>query len=317
MSNIHKLPRVCGLALALSASLAILGCAENPTKPKVDQATVVPQLLASGAQLEQRGDLNGALVDYVKALALKSDDAEAYYRVGRVQAALGNPSTAQDAYSHALALNPAHVGALEGLGIQQLQQGHSTEAMQLLQQAVTRDSRRWHAWNGLGVISDLKGDHRMAQAYFERALGLHPDDPELLNNMAFSLYLSNNYPRARGYLERAITIRPSYTKAWSNLGLLLARSGDYDHAVEAFEHVTEPASARYNVAYVCMLDGKLAVAETLLHQAIKISPTYNAAAYAALEHVRSKIAGDSGAVPGPLSWNGPVPNLALDTAFAK
>ena len=47
-------------------------------------------------------------------------------------------------------------------------------------------------------------------------------------------------------------------------------------AVEAFEHVTEPASARYDVAYVCMLDGKLAVAETLLHQAIKISPTYNA-----------------------------------------
>ena len=287
-----------GWRIALAALLltGAAGCAGPDLKPgaksddgsAAETAQGAAELAAAGDQLEHDGDLNGALVDYVKALGANPNDADLHYRVARVHAALGNDRIAQQAYLAALKLQPEHVDALEGLGLLLLRNGQPAQARPLLLKVIAKEPSRWRALNGLGIVLDLKGDHSAAQALFSKALTLRPDDAELLNNLGFSLYQSGNLNAAGGYLARAIAVRPDYANAWSNLGLLLTRRGDYDNGVKAFEHAMDRPSAYYSAAYVCIADGRLSAAETLLKHAIKDSPTYYVAAHQALDQLYAR-----------------------------
>lgn len=280
------------IALAALLLAGAAGCAgpdvKSAAKPDDGSAAETAEgaaELAAGDQLERDGDLNGALVDYVKALGANPNDADLHYRVARIHTALGNDRIAQQAYLAALKLQPEHVDALEGLGLLLLRNGQPSQARPLLVKAIAKDPSRWRALNGLGIVLDLKGEHGTAQTLFGKALALRPDDPELLNNLGFSLYQSGNLNAASAYLERAIAVRPDYANAWSNLGLLLTRRGDYANGVKAFEHAMDEPSAYYSAAYVCIADGRYPAAEALLKRAIKDSPTYYVAAHQALDQL--------------------------------
>jgi Flp pilus assembly protein TadD len=211
-----------------------------------------------------------------------------------VHGALGNRTTSGDAYRRALKLNPAHVGALEGLGLLLLDQGKQDGALELLHRAAAKDPRRWATFNGLGVLADLAGKHALARAYFGHALTVQPNNPLLLNNLGYSHYLVGEYDAATGYFDRTLALEPGNRNAWSNLALVHTRRGQYDRAVQAMEKIMDAPSARYSVGYVCMLDGKLADAETLFLAAIKTSNSYNPVAQAALKRVREEQARANG-----------------------
>lgn len=265
-------------------ALALAACATGPSKQETEQQA----LLATGERLETAGAYDDALVEYVKALALEPENAEAHYRVGRVHVALGNDTTAREAFQRALARAPDHPGALEGMGLLHLEGGRRDAAGALLHKAVARDPSRWRAYNGLGVLADLSGKHALAQAYFSSALKLRPADATLLNNLGYSYYLDGRLREARAQFERVVQADPANGKALSNLGLVLTRQGHYPQAVQTLERIMTPAEARYSVGYICLIDGKLPEAERLIKESIRRSTSYEPAAHAALKRVREE-----------------------------
>jgi Flp pilus assembly protein TadD len=273
--------RIAGWAAALAIAAAVAGCASQPTPEELERQN----LMAAGEAAEARGDLDGALVKYVKLLSEEPENVEAHYRIGRVHSALGNPAIARDAYMRVLAKAPQHVGALEGLGLLYLEQGQRDIAHAMLHQALGRDQARWRAYNGLGVLADLDGKHKLAQAYFGMARKLVPGDSVLVNNLGYSHYLGGNLREAQRQFEAALSLDASNEKAWSNLGLVLTRQGQYEKAIQTLERIMTPSQARYSIGYICMLDGKLAVAESLFKDSIRRSKTYDPAAQAALKRV--------------------------------
>ena len=285
----------------LAAVLALLlaaGCASQAAVKEPDAETE-KQALAAGIAAEQQGDYEGALVDYVKALADNPDNAETHYRIAQVHRLLGNTATAAEAYQRALKLKPDHAGALEGLGLLLLEQGKHDAAGELLHKAASKDDSRPATFNGLGILADLDGKHDLAQAYFGHALQLRPNSALLLNNLGYSYYLAGDYDTASTYFDKTLAIEPGNRNGWSNLALVHARRGEYTRAVECMEKIMDGPSARYSIGYIAMLDGKLADAEKLFVAAIRTSTSYNAPAQAALKRVRdekARLAGN-GAAP--------------------
>lgn len=279
---------VGSLRAALLAVIAVLaGCAGAQVRDEARPVSAAGAL-AAGMAAERRGELEGALVEYVKALGDTPDDGEIHFRIGRVHGALGNMATAREAYARALKLKPGHVGALENLGLLLLEQGNHAGARELLHKAASKPGAGWGAFNGLGVLADLDGKHALARSYFGHGLTLRPGHPQLLNNLGYSHYLSGEYDRARAYFDRTLASDPSNRNAWSNLALVHARRGQYGQAVQAMEKIMNPSAARYSVGYICMLDGRLADAAKLFSASIQASSSYNAQAHAALERVQAE-----------------------------
>jgi Flp pilus assembly protein TadD len=79
---------------------------------------------------------------------------------------------------------------------------------------------------------------------------------------------------------------PGHRATLANLGLLHARRGDYERAVEVMGSVMDNAKTHNDVAYIALQNGDLDVAEALLAEAIRLSPTYYETAQQNLKRVR-------------------------------
>ena len=79
-----------------------------------------------------------------------------------------------------------------------------------------------------------------------------------------------------------------HRQAWVNLGSLYAQQGEYERAVNAFRRVLPEPEAYNKVAEASMAQEDYSTAESLLLQAIRLSPTYVPAAEDNLQKLRQQ-----------------------------
>lgn len=136
---------VVGIALFLvSQSAAAAGNICDDTAPRTEAVS----LLCGGIAKQDRGDVDGAMTDFQRALELQPDLAEAHLMLG-----IGY----YDRMDYPLAL---------------------AEYDQYM--AAIRDN--FHAWSNRAAAYLKTGNLVAARADIDRALALNPDDPELLEN---------------------------------------------------------------------------------------------------------------------------------------
>lgn len=254
--------------------------AENMTPEQVTEA------LTKGNSALHKGDLEGAMVNYIKVATQDPKNIDALFGIATIHTINQDMRRAESIYRTVLAIDAGHVNTLENLGLITLQQGRVDEAEEFFTKATTTDEKRWSSENGLGIISDLRGEYADAQAHYRNALRAHPNAKNVLNNIGYSKYLSGDLPGARNYFNQVLAVDPDNRTAWSNLALVQIRQREYKAAVRSLEKIMNPYEALNNTGYLAYLDGDSKNAQVLIREAIRQSPSYYEEAYSNLALIR-------------------------------
>lgn len=140
-----------------------------------------------GSYRFERGDLEGALEEYEKSLAVRPNDL-GFFNTGVVLEKQGKIGEAMEAYRGAIAINPIAIDARINLGVILLDAGQYGEAASLFQGAIdvspiyagARDVKSLMilAYFNLGAANENLGKREEAIAAYRKVLELDPSDVE-------------------------------------------------------------------------------------------------------------------------------------------
>lgn len=269
-----------------------------------EQADSPEQAMRMAAMAYQAGALDQSLYQYLRAIELDPEHHEALVWVGRIHRERGNNHLAEMAFADVLQNDPDSLSALTEMGILQLAMRRPGDARAMLDKALAADQKRLgnpavqapdglkvdgssplKVYNGLGVLADLDNDFTRAAQYYRLAQQIKPRSPLVANSQAYSAYLAGNWAEAERLYRQGISFDGRYEPLWRNYALLLARMGRYEQALSTFEQVEGRAEASNDVGYICLIEGKLDVAEQFFRSAIELSPAHYEMAWENLRRV--------------------------------
>lgn len=269
-----------------------------------EQASSSEQAMRMGAAAYRAGAFDQALYQYLRAMELDPQSYDALVWVGRIHRERGNNNLAELAFSDVLQNDPGNAMALGEMGLLQLAMRRPDSAREFLAKALAADQKRLggsaeqapaglkvdgasplRVYNGLGVLADLDNDFGRAAQYYQLAQQIEPRSALVANSQAYSAYLAGNWSEAETLYRRGIGFDGRYEPLWRNYGLLLARMGRYEEALSTFEQVEGRAEASNDVGYICLIEGKLDVAEQFFRSAIDMAPAHFEMAWENLRRV--------------------------------
>jgi hypothetical protein len=130
-------------------------------------------------ELRRRGDIDGAVAEYRKAIALDPDMALAYSNLGALLQSRGQLLGAESLYLRTIDLRPSYALAWNNLGIVRYRRGDGEGAAQAFRRAIElRPDDAGTVYN-LGRLYQQAGIADSAALMFERAFRLEPGNPQL------------------------------------------------------------------------------------------------------------------------------------------
>ena len=167
-----------------------------------------------GNAKDDKGDLDGAIADYNRAIELDPKLAIAYNNRGNAEKAKGDLSGAIADYNRAIELDPKHASA----------------------------------YYNRGNVKDAKGDLDGAIADFNLAIELDPKDADSYTNRGRCKEAKGDLDSAIADYNRAIELDPKLAIAYNNRGNAKEAKGDLDGAIADFKRATE-LDRRLAIAY--------------------------------------------------------------------
>lgn len=159
-----------------------------------------------GLQLFARAEYDAALREFLRAVEIDADYAEAYNNVGMLYIRQGKLDEAEAALQRALALKRGHYA---------------------------------HAQNNLGAVFLQRGKLREAAGAFRRAIEIDPRYAGALDNLGIVLIRLDELAEAKEVLRRNLGYHPGFATSYNNLGVIYAREGDVPAARSMFEKTLE------------------------------------------------------------------------------
>jgi tetratricopeptide (TPR) repeat protein/predicted Ser/Thr protein kinase len=278
----------CGLALCLTRSVAAnepleaarsrLGMSSSawvqiarllPRIPAAaGSATNVEDLMNRGLARTQKGDFDGAIEDYTRAIALDGKSATAFNNRGnarlckrdvdgaiddftravevapRHSAAWDNRGRARFAkgdfegalrdHTRAFEISPTSVSAVNNRGVAKRRLGDTTGAIEDFSKALSIDARYAIAYVNRALSRRDQGDLDAALADEQRAVELDPTQAEAHNARGHVYNDRHEYDRALADFSRAIDLDPKLASAYHNRGVVHRMRGDLDGAIADF-----------------------------------------------------------------------------------
>ncbi len=206
--------------LLTAAMLCVVGCAKSEfpmaqqgrsnMRSYSDPATAnvkdekPPKILpethfAAGMLFERQGQVNEAILQYRKAVALNHNYVAAYHRLGLLQSAIGKHFEAAQSFQSAVALRPDNAVLRNDLGFERMR------------------AQQWDE----------------AELELRRAIELQPDLATAHINLAMVQAKSERFAESLASFQAVLPEADAYY----NLGLMLRGQKRYAEAVEAFRHV--------------------------------------------------------------------------------
>jgi Flp pilus assembly protein TadD len=165
--------------------------------------------------------------------------AAANYFLGNDSLTHGQVDQAIIQYKKALALWPDYADADAGLGNILFQKGQIDQAIVQYQKALEIKPRAAETCNNLGDCFLQKGQVDDAVIQYQKALEINPDFPEAHANLGFCLIRVARIDDAIVQYQKAVDLQPNFPQAYNNLGNAYRLKGNGVDAAAAYEKAIE------------------------------------------------------------------------------
>ena len=170
-----------------------------------------------GACYTEIGQIESAISNFKKAVALKADYAEAHYNIGVAYQKIDQFDDAHESYNQAINSIHAYPTAHNNLGVVFLNKGQIDDALKSFEWAIAYSPNYAEAYNNLGkALQELK-QYENAKLQFEKAISLYPEYAQAYNNLGVISEIINLPEDALRYYEKAVAINPEFAEAFRNL----------------------------------------------------------------------------------------------------
>jgi len=130
-------------------------------------------------ELRQRGDIDGAVAEYRKAIGLDSSMALAYSNLGALLQSKGELVEAESLYLKTIELRPNYALAWNNLAIVRYKRGDGAGAVQAFRRAIELKPDDAGSVYNLGRVYQQAEIADSAASLFDRAYRLQPDNPQI------------------------------------------------------------------------------------------------------------------------------------------
>ncbi len=159
-------------------------------KPQIITATAVEErgavdFLRGGLDKVAKGDFNGAIALYNRAISLNPNLAEAYNNRGLARSKQQDFTGAIADYDRAISLNPNLAEAYNNRGLARSKQQDFTGAIADYDRAISLNPNLAEAYNNRGLARSGQKDFNGAIADYDRAISLNPNLAEAYANRGF------------------------------------------------------------------------------------------------------------------------------------
>jgi tetratricopeptide (TPR) repeat protein len=234
-----------------------------------------------GLALSDKGDVDGAIHCYRKAIELDSTYATAHNNLGVALKDKGNVDGAIRCYHQAIALDPRYAQPHANLGNALKAKGDVDGAIRCYHKAIDLDPKFAGAHNNLGLALKDKGDVEGAIRCYHKALDLDPKFAVAHYNLGNALKDKGDVDGAIRCYRQATDLDPKYASAHHNLGIALDSQGDVDGAIRCFRQAIDldPKEARshFDLGLMLQKKGDVDGAIRCYHKAIDLNPKFAAA----------------------------------------
>jgi len=232
----------------------------------------------SGVIAHQNGDNDSAVALITKALAIKSNVAEAHANLGNALQDLAKLDDAAASYRRALEIKPDYLDALNNLGITLMELGQPGAAGECYRKAIALDPNIAAIHGNLAhALKDL-GDLDAAVAGYQTAIALNPAIAETHNSLGIALKDLGRLEDAATSYRQALNIKPNHARAHFNLGNALQLLGQMDDAAASYDTALalkpDDADTLNNLGNVHKNLGRLDDAAACYRQALTIQPDF-------------------------------------------
>ncbi len=196
-----------------------------------------PELhVLKGEALEQKAQLSEASSSYAKAIALRPELPDNYWRRGTVLRKLGDAQGAERDFRESLARDPAFEEGRLALGRLLSETGRAAEAKELLGESATAAGKA-----ALAEAEIASGRYDEARALLEEALELEPENVRALALLGPVYGRAGKLALAETTLEKASALGETSPELRKNLALVYVQQGKIEAAVGVLRKATEEA----------------------------------------------------------------------------
>jgi tetratricopeptide (TPR) repeat protein len=195
---------------------------------------------------QMSGDLDRALPDYDRALSLNPKFQIAYFNRGNARAARGDKAGAVADFTQAIALKPDFGVAYRSRGLAKQAQGDIDGAIADQTSALQHDANDYDALMVRSALLAGKADYEKAIADLDTAIKLRPNQFDGYSSRGNVRFALGNFGPAADDLARAARVNPRnpYAALWHYLALTRAgniSTAELSNAAHAFEASGWPA----------------------------------------------------------------------------
>jgi tetratricopeptide (TPR) repeat protein len=235
-----------------------------------------------GTGLYNKGDLDGAIACYHKAIALDPKLAPAHNNLGLALYFKHDLDGSIACYHRAIAVDPKLVQAHNNLGLALDDKHDLDSAIACYHKAIALDPKTAPAYYNLGRALYFKHDLDGAIVRFRQAIDLDAKNAHYHFFLGLALYDKHDWDGAIACSRKAIAIDPNIAVAHNNLGNALVAKRDLDGAIACYRRAIaiDPklSLAHNNLGSTLREKGDQDGAIACYHKAIALDPK-NAAAH--------------------------------------
>jgi tetratricopeptide (TPR) repeat protein len=208
--------------------------------PPTQKPDVTPTLSASehvklGLEYLDQGELDQAITEFEKAIALDPNRADAHRNLGTAYGKQGNWEESIAAYEKAIKINPDFGEAYGDMAGAYFKAGKLNEAITAGEKGIELAPDYAMSYNNLGIAYGSQGKIDMAIDLFEKAIQADPNSVDAYYNLGFAYEQIEQFDQAIAAYQKAISVDPNYLDAYENLGVVYANQGQIAEAIDQLE----------------------------------------------------------------------------------